>query len=224
MLRLAGRMGFHVRATRTVATLRHNTRAPDAHSRRALTRARINAAAEPVARSAACARAPNAHGARTPRWRTTPRRVAEACSRICAAAASVTCWRHASRKSQVRVGGAAPPPWWRVRGAPRVDATRRHAGLLVCYPFLPTLMTDLFASRAAGTNLRCASFPAGEAPSACVDAHAQAVAWCAAAACGAASRAQHAHGPYCTLRTGPPPRRWCPLAECPLSSRRCLAA
>ena len=54
------------------------------------------------------------------------------------------------------------------------------AAILVCYPFLPTLMTDLFASRAAGEPMRCAGLE--PQPASCQDAHAQAVQWSALSA------------------------------------------
>ena len=54
------------------------------------------------------------------------------------------------------------------------------AAILVCYPFLPTLMTDLFASRAAGEPMRCAGLE--PQPTSCQDAHAQAVQWSALSA------------------------------------------
>lgn len=53
--------------------------------------------------------------------------------------------------------------------------------VLVCYPFLPSLTTDLFASRAAGQRLRCGDYPPGAVPSQCVEAHASVVAASASA-------------------------------------------
>lgn len=53
--------------------------------------------------------------------------------------------------------------------------------VLVCYPFLPSLTTDLFASRAAGQRLRCGDYPPGVVPSQCVEAHASVVAASASA-------------------------------------------
>jgi MFS family permease len=74
------------------------------------------------------------------------------------------------------------------RGAPAraglTDACHRgatHAAvLLIAYPFVPSLMTDLFASRAAGTPLRCGAFAPADAPPACTDAHASVALWFAA--------------------------------------------
>jgi DHA1 family tetracycline resistance protein-like MFS transporter len=54
------------------------------------------------------------------------------------------------------------------------------AAILVCYPWLPSLMTDLFASRAAGEPMRCANLD--PQPAECQDAHAQAVQWSAVSA------------------------------------------
>ncbi len=51
----------------------------------------------------------------------------------------------------------------------------------MCYPFLPTLSTDLFASRTAGTRVRCEDYAADSAPAACVDAHSTVVTWSAGA-------------------------------------------
>jgi hypothetical protein len=51
------------------------------------------------------------------------------------------------------------------------------AGITLLIPFVPTLMTDYFASRRAGRELHCDQFPRGEAPVACHDAHAEVVLW-----------------------------------------------
>lgn len=53
--------------------------------------------------------------------------------------------------------------------------------LLICYPYLPTLTTDLFASAAAGHKMDCAGFSPNNTPAVCVDAHASVVSYSAVA-------------------------------------------
>lgn len=45
------------------------------------------------------------------------------------------------------------------------------------YPYLPSLMTDFFASKAAGHQIMCGDYGPGHAPPECVDAHSTAVVW-----------------------------------------------
>ncbi|KAG2492911.1 hypothetical protein HYH03_008825 [Edaphochlamys debaryana] len=50
-------------------------------------------------------------------------------------------------------------------------------GIAVIYPITPTLMTNGFASLAAGHPIDCTTFPPSASPKECVDAHSTAVTW-----------------------------------------------
>ncbi|GLC40908.1 hypothetical protein PLESTM_001124900 [Pleodorina starrii] len=50
-------------------------------------------------------------------------------------------------------------------------------GLAIIFPITPTLMTNGFASLAAGRHLDCTAYPPSASPRECVDAHATVVTW-----------------------------------------------